>query len=267
MNGGNGQFRQPKVSEMVADLLRQRVLEGELEGLLPGQDALLAEFNISKPSLREALRILESEGLITIRRGNLGGAFIHRPEAKHAAYMMALVLQSRSVMIADVAAALKHLEGTCVGLCASRSDRLDAVIPLLTACNDRASDAIDDPLNFVQATAEFHHLLVGVCGNESIRLTVGALETVWLAHVQEWAETMAKAGTFPDRAYRRRGLTIHQRLTELIADGNINDASRMAEDHFDPTQFYSGSTGDTQLVKAAAVHAPSTPGMTHHRAY
>jgi GntR family transcriptional repressor for pyruvate dehydrogenase complex len=258
------QFRQPKVSDMVADLLRQRVLSGELEGMLPSQDALLAEFNISKPSLREALRILESEALITIRRGNLGGAYIHRPEARHAAYMMALVLQSRSVMIDDVGAALKHLEGTCVGLCAARPDRVTAVVPRLEACNDAAAAALDDPLVYVDVTAEFHHLLVALCGNESIQLTIGALETIWLAHVQEWAKNMAKAGTFPDREYRTRGLEIHRQITALIAAGDIKEASQLAEDHFDPTQFYSGSTGTSQPVVAAALR-DAAPAPAPHR--
>jgi GntR family transcriptional repressor for pyruvate dehydrogenase complex len=266
MSVAGGQFKQPKVSSMVADLLRQRVLDGEIEDMLPSQDALLAEFSISKPSLREALRILESEGLITVRRGNLGGAFIHRPTARHAAYMMALVLQSRAAPIDDVAAALKHLEGTCVGLCAARPDRLEEVVPHLDQSNDRAQAALDDPLVYVTETADFHRLLVSLCGSESMMLTVGALETIWLAHVQEWAETTAKAGTFPDRDYRKRGLGVHRKLARLIGEGNVNRASRLAEEHFDPTQFYSGTTGASQLVRADVLHKADVSHPSHHRA-
>lgn len=265
MRLGVAQFKQPKVSEMIANLLRQRILDGKLEGTLPSQDSLLEEFNVSKPSLREALRILESEGLITIRRGNMGGAFTHRPEAKHAAYMMALVLQSRSVMIDDVASSLQVLEGTCAGLCAARPDRATEVVPALTDCNQRAEASLDDPLEFVTATADFHRLLIAVCGNESIRLTVGALETIWLAHVQEWAENMAKAGTFPSLEYRRDGLEIHQQMTVLISEGDVNGASRLAEVHFDPTQFYSGTTGTSQPVRADALRA-TVAGSPPHRA-
>src|ERR1700755_1275124 len=82
------QLHQPRLAEMVAALLRERILSGALRDgdPLPRQEDLLKEFGISKPSLREALRILEAEGLITVRRGNRGGALVHVPEAGHAAH-------------------------------------------------------------------------------------------------------------------------------------------------------------------------------------
>src|SRR6185437_7074718 len=60
------QFVQPRVAQMVADVLRTRIVDGELPdgSLLPKQDDLIDEFQVSRPSFREALRILESEGLI-----------------------------------------------------------------------------------------------------------------------------------------------------------------------------------------------------------
>src|SRR4051794_13103182 len=93
------QLRQPRLAEMVAAVLRDRIVSGELEdgAMLPKQEDLLAEFRISPPPMREALRILETEGLITVRRGNTGGAIVHRPQPGKAAYMMGLVLQSRAV--------------------------------------------------------------------------------------------------------------------------------------------------------------------------
>ena len=72
---------QPRIAEMIADSLRRRILEGELADgdVLPKVDDLLLEFPVSKPSIREAMRILETEGLISVRRGNVGGAIIHSP--------------------------------------------------------------------------------------------------------------------------------------------------------------------------------------------
>src|SRR5258707_5212277 len=75
------QLRQPRLAELVADELRGQITSGALrdEDMLPKFDELLQEFQVSKPSLREALRILETEGLITVRRGNVGGAIVHAP--------------------------------------------------------------------------------------------------------------------------------------------------------------------------------------------
>ena len=82
------QLRQPRLADMVASVLRERIVNGELADgdLLPKQDELLEEFRISRPSLREALRILESEGLLTVRRGNVGGSVVEAPNAESSAY-------------------------------------------------------------------------------------------------------------------------------------------------------------------------------------
>src|SRR5438093_737215 len=102
------QLRQPRLAEIVADVLRSRILRSAAAGgdMLATQDNLLVEFGVSKPSMREALRILETEGLIRIQRGKKGGAVVRIPDTGNAAYMLALVLQSRSVRLDDVGAAL-----------------------------------------------------------------------------------------------------------------------------------------------------------------
>jgi GntR family transcriptional regulator, transcriptional repressor for pyruvate dehydrogenase complex len=252
------QLRQPRLAELVADALRQRILDGVLADgqLLPNQESLLTEFTVSKPSLREALRILEAEGLITVRRGNVGGAVVHRPQARHAAYTLALVLQARGALLADVSAALKQLEGTCAGLCAGRPDRASSVVPVLRDCNRRAAAALDDELAYVAATADFHRNLVSCCGNSTMALIVGSLESLWLGHVQTWAETTTKAGIFPSPGYRRQGLDVHEEITGLIEAGEVVAAAELAETHFDPEQFYSATLDGHRGVDASVLRAP-----------
>src|SRR5580704_2051753 len=69
-------IRVPKTAELVAAELRRKIVRGELaEGdALPSEAALMADFAVSRPTLREAFRVLESESLISIRRGARGGA-------------------------------------------------------------------------------------------------------------------------------------------------------------------------------------------------
>jgi len=81
-------MRQPRLAEMVASALRDEILSGSLtEGdTLPRQEDLLADFQVSPPAVREALRILETEGLVSVRRGNVGGAVVHVPSARGVAW-------------------------------------------------------------------------------------------------------------------------------------------------------------------------------------
>jgi DNA-binding FadR family transcriptional regulator len=228
------QLRQPRLAELVAAVLRERIVSGELEdgAMLPKQEDLLAEFRISPPPMREALRILETEGLITVRRGNTGGAIVHRPQPGKAAYMMGLVLQSRAVPLADVIDALKRMEPVCAAACASRPDRDTTVLPRLRAVLDEALAAVDDPSEYARLARQFHTDLVDVCGNETLILMVGALESLWSAHVDKLARATEQLGSFADRDVRVQSCKEHEELYAAIASGDPRAAEEAVRAHF-----------------------------------
>ena len=126
-------MRSPRLAELVAGELRSQILSGAFDdgGRLDTQDALLARFKVGLPAVREAMRILEVEGLVTVHRGNVGGATVHLPTAEMVAYMMALVLESRQVSLEDVADTLHRLEPICAGMCAQLPNRDKTVVPVL----------------------------------------------------------------------------------------------------------------------------------------
>ena len=74
-------MRVPKMADMIADHIRNRILDGELkEGdSLPSEAQLLEGFGVSRPTLREAFRVLETEKLISVSRGSRKGATVHAP--------------------------------------------------------------------------------------------------------------------------------------------------------------------------------------------
>src|SRR5690242_20670828 len=99
-----------RMAETVAAEIRNRILTADDDYRLPTQDQLVEEFGVSYPSVREALRILETEGLVTVRRGNVGGGEVHRPDESSTAYHLGLVLQGNRVTIGDLAAGLQLFE-------------------------------------------------------------------------------------------------------------------------------------------------------------
>ena len=234
------QLRPRHVAELVADELRRRILDGELDdgSLLPKQEDLIAEFGVSRPSVREALRILEAEGLVSVRRGKLGGAVVHRPAAANAAYTLGLVLRAQNVAVGDVSAALRHIEPVCAALCALRDDRATAVVPPLRAVHEAARACIDSVHEFVVVSRQFHEVLVERCGNATLKLVVGTLESVWSAHAREWAQQNVPLG-FPDRDYRQHGFDDHSLLLDLIERGDAEGAAREARKHLEWAPVYS----------------------------
>jgi DNA-binding FadR family transcriptional regulator len=244
------QLRQPRLAEMVADVLRKRILSGELAdgSLLPKQEELIEGFNVSKPSIREALRILETEGLITVQRGNVGGAVVHVPQTSSAAYMLGLVLQSKRVSLRDVGAAIKHIEPVCAALCAEREDRETAVVPRLRAVHQQAVDCPpDDQLRLTLLTRQFHEELVSLCGNQTMIQLVGALETLWSSHEQEWAQRMTEVGEFPNATVRKNSLKIHDRIISLIDAGDAEGVARVARKHLEGSIFYASGDGSMTI--------------------
>ena len=111
--------------EQIADELRALIVSGELaDGESLGREPDLVErFGVSRPSLREALRILEAEGLITVVRGVLGGVIVNQPNERMTARTAALVLQSRNVTLGDVHQARSVIEPAAVGILAASSPR------------------------------------------------------------------------------------------------------------------------------------------------
>jgi DNA-binding FadR family transcriptional regulator len=250
--GSRAQLHQPRLAEMVAELLRERIVTGVLKDgdLLPRQEDLLEEFAVSRPPLREALRILEAEGLITVRRGNRGGAVIHAPQAHNAGTTIGLVLKAQRVPLTDVGEALGQLEPLCASLCTSRPDRLTAVLPRLREVHAAAVEAVDNELEFQRLQREFHEELVKLCGNETLKLVVGALESLWSRQEEVWAEQVASEGGFPEREQRLEGLRAHERLLDLIEAGNPAEVSTAARRHLDAIQRYalSVASGDKPVV-------------------
>ena len=94
----------PKMADIVAEDLRRQIIAGELrEGdPLPPEDQLMGHAGVARTTVREALRILESEGLLIVRRGAGGGARIKTPSVANVARYIGLVLQSQGATLKDV---------------------------------------------------------------------------------------------------------------------------------------------------------------------
>jgi DNA-binding FadR family transcriptional regulator len=256
------QLHQPRIGEIVARTLRDRILDGALpDGAAPPrQEDLMREFGVSRPSLREALRELETEGLISVRRGNVGGAVVQLPNATSVAYMLGLALQSEKVAIDDVSSALLHLEPVCAALCAEREDRADTAVPALRAVHQEMVDAIDgDDEEFTVAASRFHEALVENCGSVSLIWVVGALETVWSAHAERIAHERAiqerptEGARTPDRKY---GVKAHEKIIAMIEAGDARGTAALVREHLAHGQQVPLSEQPKFPVSASLIREP-----------
>ena len=247
---------QHRIAESVADELRVRILTGDGpdDYRLPTQDQLVREFGVSYPSVREAIRILETEGLVTVRRGNVGGAEVHRPDESSAAYHLGLALQARRVPLGDLAAGLRLLEPLCPAECARIVDRTE-LVGLLAANIAESAALAGDGVAFTRAAREFHDLLVAFTPNVTIRHVVGSLVALWSAQEQAWAEAMTRRGEYPSAAEATHAVSVHTRIAEEIAAGHADEAERVARAHLAATQALVLERFDDSIVTVSSEQA------------
>lgn len=238
------QLRQPRLAEIVAASLRDDILSGRLkEGdLLPRQEHLFKEFRVSLPAVREAMRILETEGLISVRRGNVGGAVVHLPTPERTAQMISMVLQSRGGTLDDVSGALLQLEPICARMCAARPDRMTEVVPELRAVIDDQQAQFEDISTYNSLARRFHETLVAKCGNETIIVVLGSLEAIWSAHESAvWDEAQEDSQEVPNDSAmasktRRAAMRDHEKIVAAIEAGNEERAGTLLARHLTATR-------------------------------
>jgi DNA-binding FadR family transcriptional regulator len=246
---GGRRVRLPRMAEMVASRLRDQILSGELT-VVPRLEDLIVQFDVGPPAAREAMRILETEGLITVRRGNVGGAEVHLPTPDRVAYMVGLVLQSRAAELGDVGAALRQVEPLCAALCAQREDRAETVVPELRRIVEEQAESIGDVPSTLRIVDRFHEAIVRGSGNETMIVVVGALERVWAAH----------AGAVYDRAdieppepgVWKASLREHEKIVAAIERGDPK-AADLARRHLEATHAYMSGVDDSRMVTASTV--------------
>lgn len=224
------------MADVVADELRSQILSGHLaEGAaVPKQEELVASFRVSPPSIREALRILETEGLISIVRGNVGGAIVHTPRSDGVAYMAALVLEAQRAHIDDVYAGIRAIEPICATMAAQRKDRKRSVVPVLKAsiAEQRAANNQSDAWRFFWAARTFHSQLVSCSGSTTMSLIAGALESIWASQLNQFDPDAATSlGVYATDSQHAHALEAHQEILDAIARGDGDAAGNILHQH------------------------------------
>ena len=220
--------RVPKAGEMVASQLRRQIVLGELkEGdQLPPESVLMEQFGVSRPTLREAFRILEAEGAITVRRGVRGGARVQAPDISVAARQIGLLLQYRGALLSDVYEVRAVLEPAAARMTARR--RTSADLARLQEVLDRHRESLDDPAASIAADAEFHRLIVELSGNETLQILTGMLTNI----IREGDRSYAESHDWQhEQELAKIAIRAHTRLVELIRKRSGEEAEEFWRKH------------------------------------
>lgn len=235
-------LREPKMAERVATVLRRMMIRGEIaEGtMLPSESELMQRFGVSRPTLREAYRVLESESLINVERGVRGGARVACPQRQTLARYAGLILTYEGVTLRDVYDARAMIE-TPVIVELATTRRKAAIVQLEEIL---AQEADEKGGAAVRAHTEFHMAIGRLSGNKTMQIV-----SEMLYHIIEKADRSLQPtkGASAASAVRRATKT-HRMVLEMIKDGDADGAAELWTRHLKKAEEFALSGAELSTV-------------------
>jgi GntR family transcriptional regulator, transcriptional repressor for pyruvate dehydrogenase complex len=226
-----------RISERIVDQIRVLIRDGQLNAgdRLPSARELCERFGVSRVTVREALRSLEANGLVTIRVGARGGAFVTAPSSARVGEGIADLLSLSAVTPAEVTEARRVFEIGIVPLVCERADEND-IAELLEIC-DRAEAALTDGDYPVEISAEFHVRLARASHNAAIEMLAQSFREPMVMSLRTAKTEDPQVGVL--------GTKEHRKFVEAVGQRDVATAESVMYGHLARTADRVDGKGDT----------------------
>lgn len=219
---GLGKIKVPKSSDVLAERLKEEILsDGYQPGAaLPTERELVLTTGLSRGSVREALRILEAQGLVNTRAGRYGGTTVSQPTADQLASHVNLYAKGRSVPLSALVEVRLALEPMVAALAAKR--RTEEDLANLRAIAERIEWASNNDLTaFLEENVNWHDAIAAASHNDLLHAFASSVSGMMFeaSQIKEFASDEV----------RQRVLFAHGRILEAIEAGDAELARRRVE--------------------------------------
>jgi GntR family transcriptional repressor for pyruvate dehydrogenase complex len=203
--------------------LKSAILEGRFRpgDRLPSEHVLAAEFGSSRASVREALRSLEQTGLVSVRRGFGGGAFVVDGDLRHVTNSLSMLLRLRKISIHHFTEARLVIEPWTARLAAERIS--DDELERLHAHVAHHAGAIEAGRYHATADLGFHRLVAEASRNPALVLVFNSIADLMVEEVIARLEM--------DAATNSSNLSFHERLYAALAAHDAEAAAAIMREH------------------------------------
>jgi DNA-binding FadR family transcriptional regulator len=167
-------IRQARASGEIVQQIERAIFAGELHpgDRLESERELADQFSVSRITVRDALRVLEARGLIRVKVGASGGAFVAETNVDHVAESITTMIALRKMTLSELAEARTVVETATAELAAERAD--DAAIARIAEMTERGKKVVREQLPHTEASMDFHVAIAEACRNELLSATVRA---------------------------------------------------------------------------------------------
>lgn len=222
--------RTEKIAERVArEILRDIKFDELRPGAgLPPESVMLERFDIGRGSLREALRILEVNGLVTIKTGPGGGPIVAGHDPRNFGQMTTLHLQSIGATYRELLDARVEYEALLARRAAEQTDTAPA-LTVRAAMDSSVDPSGTDDSTYVRVTSGFHASVCDAGGNSVISLAAKSIQSIWAQHVT----SVLFAPADRDEVHSQ-----HEGITRAIEKHDAKRAERLMREHMHHYQQY-----------------------------
>lgn len=237
------------LSAQIAKAIRDAIIAGDLivDARLPSEAELAEQFDVSRPTVREALKRLAAQSLIRTQRGAFGGAFVNRLSFEDAYSQQittsTLLLSMNSVSFDTACEARFALERACAPLSAERRSA-DHLATMRAEIHRQSQPGLTDEA-FCASDVAFHRALVDGAGNPVL--------SYQLAGAVEAMQPLMNMITFTARS-REAIVALHTQITDAIE----NQKGAMAAEGLTELEAYTKDLARSVLA-ARARHANAAP--------
>jgi GntR family transcriptional repressor for pyruvate dehydrogenase complex len=230
--------------EDIARQIRQAILSGELKpgDRLPSQRELAKTFGVGRATLLAGLRIIEQEGLIFIKPGASGGAFVAAPDIEQVSKSLDLLFRREGVSLQELVEFREVLEGECAFWAVERASdsELASVRELVEELRAYSSSPQYTWQGFLKKEIEVHLKIAGLSHNRVALAVLQAIHATTIRFVQrlspavrdrileDWAEIVKPMCSRQSResASRLRQHILHfnQLIVESAAEAELGDS-------------------------------------------
>ena len=212
-----------RISEVIVEQIRLLMRQGQLKpgDRLPPERDLCERFGVSRVTVREALRMLESAGLVEIRVGARGGAFVTAPSSNRVGEGLADLLTLSVISAANVTEVRLILEVGIVPLVCERATE-DDLADLEKIC-ERSEAALRNGDYTMDMSLEFHARVAQSTHNPALEMLVESFRGPILMSLMEAREVAPEMGGL--------GTKEHERFIEAIRRRDCDDATRIMREH------------------------------------
>ncbi len=208
---------------------------------LPSERDLANQFNVSRSSVREAIRSMELQGLVRIKPGS--GTFVSDQNAS-ISDLVSSALKAKSKQISDIFEIRRLLEPAIAGLAASRASETD--IEDMRRILQKQKIQVANGETGVESDTEFHFALAQSTHNTALVNMVSAISDI----LSTSRDISLQAPGRPQRS-----LHSHSQIVDMIEDGNADRAIQAMNHHLTVVEPVPGTVSNKPEAKVSVVDA------------